>query len=236
VRPIPSAPGYFACEEGFIWRRGTKRISRSNGHGYLSLKLSVQNVQWDAYVHRLVCEAYHGPCPEGLQCRHLDGNRQNNRPENLRWSDKATNEADKQIHGTAPKGEKHGASTLTPDIVLTARKRAAAGERVDHIAADMGIPYRGLLDAVTGRRWPHLPGAVTNLAKGHEVFNEAIGEIESVAFEDDDGVPATLVTIRVPSGSRWGVGKVWIMPYVEAVPSFGISGEGKVVSIRKGKR
>lgn len=41
-------------------------------------------------------------------------------------------------------------------------------------------------------------------------MNEAIGEIESVVFVDDDGDRVTLVTVLVPNGTRWGPGKVKI--------------------------
>jgi hypothetical protein len=123
-------------------------------------------VQRDAYVHRLVCEAYHGPCPPGLQCRHLDGNQANNAPSNLAWSDKATNEADKVRHGTVPNGEGHYRSKLTTEIVAEARRRASAGEPVTTIAADFGIPYRRLLDAVAGRRWKHIGGVLPKLLRG----------------------------------------------------------------------
>jgi hypothetical protein len=36
-------------------------------------------------VSILVCEAFHGPRPEGCQCMHLDGNPQNNNISNLAW-------------------------------------------------------------------------------------------------------------------------------------------------------
>jgi len=101
-----------------------------------------------------------------MECRHLDGNRQNNSPTNLEWSDKRTNEGDKITHGTLHRGERHHSSVLDEATVIEARRRASTGERVDHIAASMGVRYRTLLSAVTGRRWSHLPGAVTNLTKG----------------------------------------------------------------------
>jgi HNH endonuclease len=38
------------------------------------------------YVHRLVLEAFAGPCPEGAEPRHLNGDRADNRwPQNLEW-------------------------------------------------------------------------------------------------------------------------------------------------------
>jgi len=165
MRPIPSAPGYSASTDGHIYRNGTRRKAGTNGRGYLRIKLSISNKQRDAYIHRLVCEAYHGPCPPGMQCRHLNGTRDDNRPENLEWSDKLTNEADKRKHGTLVIGERHVGSILTDEIVLRARARAAAGERVDLIAEDMNINYRALLGAVAGRSWKHLPNA-QKLIKG----------------------------------------------------------------------
>jgi hypothetical protein len=42
-------------------------------------------------VHRLVCEAFHGPCPPGLETLHGDENGLNNRPENLRWGTRKEN-------------------------------------------------------------------------------------------------------------------------------------------------
>lgn len=100
-----------------------------------------------------------------MQCRHLNGKRDDNRPGNLEWSDKLTNEHDKFLHGTLVVGEAHYAAQLTETIVCEARARAAKGERVDLIAEDMGLNYRALLGAVAGRSWKHLPNA-QKLVKG----------------------------------------------------------------------
>jgi len=43
-------------------------------------------------VHRLVCEAFHGPAPfERAVVIHIDENALNNRPENLRWGTQKEN-------------------------------------------------------------------------------------------------------------------------------------------------
>lgn len=43
-------------------------------------------------VHRLVCEAFHGPPPEGkVYVLHLDEDAHNNKPENLRWGTQKEN-------------------------------------------------------------------------------------------------------------------------------------------------
>lgn len=61
-------------------------------------------------VHRLVCEAFHGPRPEGKQCvAHRDGDTENNRPHNVYWATYLENAADRDRHGTTAKGESSGA-------------------------------------------------------------------------------------------------------------------------------
>lgn len=51
-------------------------------------------------VHRLVLEAFQGPCPVGMEGCHKDGNSANNRLDNLRWDTPTNNHADKVAHGT----------------------------------------------------------------------------------------------------------------------------------------
>lgn len=160
LEPIPSAPGYFAGSDGHVWRNGSRRKAKSNGHGYLAIKLSVKNKQRDAYVHRLVCEAFHGPPPEGFDCAHRDGTRDNNVPENLYWADKQTNERDKLRHGTRLRGDAHPSSVLTEAVIIEARDRARKGEKAKDIAADLGVNAGSLWSAITGEKWRHLPGAL----------------------------------------------------------------------------
>lgn len=160
MKPVPSCPGYFASEDGHIYRNGRPLKAQSNGRGYLKIKVSVENVQWDEYIHRMVCEAYHGPCPPDHECRHLDGIRPNNIPTNVQWATKAINESDKLPHGTLQRGERNGISKLSEWMVIEARILAANGCSVKEIARDWGVGYQGLKDAVFGRRWKHVPGAL----------------------------------------------------------------------------
>lgn len=160
MRSIPSAPGYFASDDGHIWRDGRQLAERSNGKGYLQVSLSIEGEVSDRYVHRLVCEAYQGPCPREHECRHLDGARNNNVPTNLQWSTKGVNEADKIVHGTLVSGERNGQAKLTEAMVIEARRRVAAGEQIKTVAEDFKVRAGRLRDAVRGKKWSHLPGAV----------------------------------------------------------------------------
>jgi hypothetical protein len=49
--------------------------------GRLQLMLSVERKKTPWRVHQCVAEAFHGPCPDGLEIDHVDGDPMNNRPE-----------------------------------------------------------------------------------------------------------------------------------------------------------
>ena len=57
-------------------------------------------------VHSLVIEAFAGPCPEGLEVRHLDGDRLNPTLSNLAYGTKAENVRDSIRHGTHSEARK----------------------------------------------------------------------------------------------------------------------------------
>jgi len=55
-------------------------------------------------VHQLVALAFIGPRPAGMEVRHLDGDRKNNAPANLRYGTHAENIRDQVAHGTTRNG------------------------------------------------------------------------------------------------------------------------------------
>lgn len=54
----------------------------------------------DKYLHHIVLEAFVGPRPPGMQCRHLNGNSLDNRLENLQWGTAREDNYDRVRHGT----------------------------------------------------------------------------------------------------------------------------------------
>lgn len=87
-------------------------------------------------VHRACCEAFHGPAPSPQhQVAHRDGDRRNNRADNLRWATPVENNADKKRHGTYTTGDRHNRTKL-PDSEVA---RLRAGDRV--LAARMAREY-----------------------------------------------------------------------------------------------
>lgn len=64
------------------------------------------------YLHHLVLEAFDGPCPEGLEARHLDGNASSpalndtTGKRRLIWGTSSDNKYDEVQHGTHPEAKK----------------------------------------------------------------------------------------------------------------------------------
>lgn len=153
-----------------------------SSNGYLRVFLRKEGKTHTVYAHRAVCAAFKGPCPQGYQCRHLDNNRQNNRPSNLEWSTKADNEADKKKFGTLITGEKAKHAVLTEEIVKAARERARLGEQIEIIAKSLSINPRVMADAVTGRRWAWLPGALAPFSTRRRFKDSEIIEIREMCI------------------------------------------------------
>src|SRR3546814_19434090 len=67
-----------------------------NKSGYLAGNMCIEGQRKNFEVHRLVCEAFHGPAPDGQQAAHKDGVRTNCYASNLRWATPASNTADRK--------------------------------------------------------------------------------------------------------------------------------------------
>lgn len=75
-------------------------LSAGSGTHYRNVSLKVNKVATTRTVHTLVAEAFLGPRPEGHDVCHNNGDRHDNRAENLRYDSHAVNQRDQLAHGT----------------------------------------------------------------------------------------------------------------------------------------
>lgn len=169
MRDIPGFSYYRITKTGKVWSLPRERSSKSgkwliqymDRKGYLYVDLYKNKTKTRRYIHRLVLETFVGPRPEGLECRHLDGNPLNNNLGNLCWGTHSENIMDSVRHGTyntdGPKGIRNSHAKLTEAqvmgiIQLYNTKLFTQAE----LARLGGVKHAAISKIVTGRTWKHL--------------------------------------------------------------------------------
>lgn len=116
--------GYRVTEDGRVFspycnnRRnlGETELSRRPGPGgYLRIRIVIgdEKKRVNFAVHQLVAEAFLSPRPSPQhEIRHLNGNRTDNRVDNLAWGTAKENAADRERHGRTARGASHGMTRL----------------------------------------------------------------------------------------------------------------------------
>lgn len=159
-------PGYRVGDDGSVWscRAGggihpgrwkpLKPGLTIRGYKFVALR---QGGKYQlARVHRLVLEAFVGPCPEGYEGCHNNGIPTDNRLANLRWGTRMENMSDKVAHGTDPKGERHPSAKLDDDKVRAIRAMREAGHTMQAIAARFGVSDTNVCSIVNRKHWRHV--------------------------------------------------------------------------------
>ena len=101
VKPVLGYEGFWATDDGrIIGRRGDFRTLQINRGGYQNISVYINGKYTRPSVHKLVMLAFEGPRPEGMEVRHLDGNKLNNAYSNLKYGTKSENQFDSITHGT----------------------------------------------------------------------------------------------------------------------------------------
>ena len=152
-----------SCRGGTVTRDNPRLLKQrldDDGYPVVSIRRVGRKHSSVFRVHGLVLSAFVGPRPDGMECRHLDGNRQNNLLRNLRWGTRLENKKDSIRHGTAvvpPQiGECHSNLKLSEEKVKTIRRRRLDGEKLQPIADSFGVSV-GLISMICNRRiWTHV--------------------------------------------------------------------------------
>ena len=149
---IPSWPAYEASTDGQIRRHRTGKVlspwTKKGKMPYQLVHLSQDGKSRLSRVHRLVLEAFMGPCPEGYETLHLDDDPRNNRLDNLRWGTRAEN------HSTINRrGQANSQARLTEDDVRAIR---ASTESHSALARRLGVGKSTIGHIRTHNRWKHL--------------------------------------------------------------------------------
>ena len=154
-KTCPSLPDYEVSSEGSarriggrprkikICKRGYRWLSVANGRG------SSKNVS----MARLICEAFNGPPPcNGMDCDHINRDRADDRPSNLRWLSHSENLKNRRVRF----GRTHHASKLNNDLVRLIRSMPFRRGQDRQIARQIGVSRETVRDVRLGKLWRHV--------------------------------------------------------------------------------
>ena len=107
-------------------------------------------------IHRLVLMVFVGPCPDEHEAAHLNGRRDDNRLENIKWVTAKENNSHKHLHGTARTGEKC-ATKLSEKEVKEIREKCRSGEVTQYKLAKHYHVSAALISLIrNNKRWKFL--------------------------------------------------------------------------------
>lgn len=163
LKPIKNFSKYLISDKGIVYSLYSKKILKP-GHdkdGYLRVDLWKYSFRHEGRIHRLVLETFIGPCPKDMESCHNNGNKLDNRLENLRWDTLHNNIKDSVKHGKHRSlhqyGENSAVNKLTKrDVINIICLWNTKLFRQWEIANMYNISYQTVSSTVLRKTWRHL--------------------------------------------------------------------------------
>lgn len=175
-KPIPGYPNYEADTEGNIYSvdrvveyvygdtgiivkrpyKGAIMIPRKNRFGYLSLSLCHGGIKKSELVHRLVAYTFLIQLDDKNQINHIDGDKCNNRMDNLEWCNSKENNVHRSSVLKRGCGVAQVHAKLTDDAVRHIRQQAVLGISNKELADAYDMHPKTIWDVVRGATWKHV--------------------------------------------------------------------------------
>lgn len=154
-RIIKEFPSYRVGSDGSLWSKhvfvpgvGSMRkgkwkrlVGRVNRQGYLYFTACKSGFRKSLTLHRQILIAFCGEPQKGEEACHNNGNRLDNRIENLRWDSRKGNSADRLKHGTMLTGNRNPSAKLDEAKVREIRRLRLAGKTNKMIALEFGVSW-----------------------------------------------------------------------------------------------
>ena len=165
-RAVPGYKSYEVSDLGRVrGRSGKLRAQTRDRKGYIRIVIYREGHHITVGVHQMVLAAFVGPCPEGKQCNHKNGIKDDNRLENLEYVTPSENmlHSYRELWRDATKNGSRGAShpaaiSLDPDEVMAMRK---GGMLLQEISNRVGASIKTIRIVLQGLHWTQRTDHVT---------------------------------------------------------------------------
>lgn len=164
IRRVTAASG---TQAGLILTPVARRSSQGGkDYLYVNLRVKAEKCYRSFRVHRLVAAAFLGPCPEGIQVNHKDGNTCNNRLINLEYVTPLQNAQHASCSGLLVCGEDHASAKITEIQVEEIRhKYYMEGATIRQLAEEYGLTPGTVHPIVKFQTWKNVPSKYVHLVK-----------------------------------------------------------------------
>lgn len=171
------------------------RIAR---HGYYQLVLREPSVKKSFTVHLVVAPAFLGDRPKGFHVNHIDGDKLNNRVENLEYCSPKDNTHHAFRLGLCDTriGDNHHGAKLRDSDIPVIRDRVLQGHTHKAIAEDYGVCAATISHVVAGRNWER--NLENSIPKGFYV--PRLGSVTSKAKLTEADIP--VIRQRLAAGEK----------------------------------
>ena len=157
----PNLPQLRVSDQGTVEYKGKVKKPFIMKNGYPAISLWLNNESRPYTVHRLVIETFGGPPPfERAMTRHLDGDRTNNRLDNLARGTGKENSLDRHAHGTMLHGERSKLCRISDADAAEMRRLRQEGARLSELAQKFNCAVSTVSQITRGRSRQHQEGPV----------------------------------------------------------------------------
>lgn len=125
-------------------------------NGYREVYVCIDSHRKHRTIHSLVAQAFLGEKPKGYDVMHLNGDRSDNRLENLAYGTRAEN-----FHSTYNYGGKQANGKLSLDDVDEVRRRIDRGESCVDVAKDFNVDSAAIYHIKNGTTFAWYEGSET---------------------------------------------------------------------------
>lgn len=158
-RPVVGFEGKYEVSnmgrvKSLVWGREYVLKPSRHSQGYVTVSPGGHRHQ---LIHRVVAQAFLGPIPDGMEVNHIDGDKQNNRADNLEYVTRRGNTLHAAELGLMRrKGEDNPAAKASNAQMKAAYALVASGVHAADAAEKVGVSLHSLRNMLTGSKWKSL--------------------------------------------------------------------------------